>query len=112
MASALSATVWSASSTSVLLTDRIAWRSLISSRPMISALAEYSSSAIGKPPGGWPAADNDHYRPVGRAGGSCPGVKFVTRVPRFPLLLLRSGPLGPRPRQAARPQAGLRARTQ
>src|SRR5918994_5486723 len=49
MASALSATVCSASSTSVFDTERIASRSLISSRPMISALAAYSSSAMGPP---------------------------------------------------------------
>src|SRR5690606_26871917 len=52
MASALSVTVWIASSTSVFVTDRMASRSLMSSRPMISALAAYSSRAMCSPPSG------------------------------------------------------------
>src|SRR5262245_55793860 len=64
---------------SVLLTERMASRSLISSRPMISALAVYSSSAMGTPYVGRPLITTiiGHF---GDPGEALPLVTLVTGV--------------------------------
>src|SRR5918994_6078012 len=77
MASALSRTVWIASSTSVLVTERMASRSLTSSRPMMSALAVYSSSAMGDPLGGRPVITTIIDEGLGAMKGQLP-VTLVT----------------------------------
>ena len=65
MASALSATVCSASSTSVFDTERMASRSLTSARPMISSVDDMGAWLLC---GGW-------FRLVGTAVGSCRSVR-------------------------------------